>query len=73
MDILTLILWFYLLPMMVVILPGALAYGKFDDMEGVTKTDVQILAILPILNLYTAFCILDVVFTSIVSYVKTGR
>jgi hypothetical protein len=53
MDILTLILWLYLLPMMIVILPGALAFGKFDDMEGVTRTDVQIMAILPGFNIYT--------------------
>lgn len=73
MDVLTFFLWLYLLPMIVVLLPGALAFGKLDDMEGVTKTDVQIIAILPVFNLYTAFCILDIVLTSIVSYVKTGR
>jgi hypothetical protein len=73
MDALHFILWLYLVPMGVVLLPSVLAFGKLGDMEGVTKEDIQIVAVLPLFNLYTAFCIVDVVVTSVIGYIKEGR
>ena len=70
MDVSTLFLWLYMLPMGVVLLPGILAFGKLGDMEGVTRKDIQVIAVLPIFNLYTAFCLLDVVITVAVGYLK---
>ena len=70
MDVSTFVLWLYLLPMGVVLLPGILAFSKLGDMEGVTRKDIQIIAVLPLFNLYTAFCLLDVVITVAVGYLK---
>ncbi|WP_080239773.1 hypothetical protein [Spirosoma rigui] len=73
MDLLSIVFWLYLLPMGIVFLPGVLAFDKLGDMEGVTKRDIQIIAILPLFNLYTACCLVDVVITSSVDYIRNGR
>jgi hypothetical protein len=73
MDLLSVIIWLYVLPMCIVFLPGVLAFDKLGDMEGVTKRDVQIISVLPLFNLYTACCIIDIVVTSSIDYIRNGR
>lgn len=73
MDLLSVILWLYVLPMCIVFLPGVLAFDKLGDMEGVTKRDIQIISVLPLFNLYTACCIIDIVVTSSIDYIRNDR
>lgn len=73
MDLLTGIIWLYFLPMGIVFLPCILAFDKLGDMEGVTKSDIQLIALLPLVNLYTACCLIDVVVTSSIDYIRNGR
>ncbi len=70
MDVFDVVLCFYLLPMCMVLLPTLFAHDELDDTEGITRTGIYILAVLPILNLYSAICLLDIVFTSMLIYVK---
>jgi hypothetical protein len=73
MNLLSFTIWLYFLPMCIVFLPGVLAFDKLGDMEGVTKRDIQIIAVLPLFNLYTAFCLVDVFVTSSIDYIRNGR
>ncbi|AUD05458.1 hypothetical protein [Spirosoma pollinicola] len=73
MDVFDVVFCFYLLPMCVVLLPIIFAHDELDDTEGISRTGIYVLAVLPILNMYSAFCLLDIVFTSMLIYVKNRQ
>jgi hypothetical protein len=70
MDILDVIFYIYLLPMCIVLLPILFTPDELDDAEDITRTEIFILSAIPLLNLYSAISLIDIVVTSIIIYVR---